>query len=103
MQHDFNETIDRKGTFCTQWDYVEDRFGEKDLLPFSISDTDFGCPPEILQAIQQRLQHGIFGYTRWNHSPFKDAITNWYKKDLFVQLKQLGLLIAPPSFTPFPR
>ena len=30
---EFDKIIDRKGTFCTQWDFVEDRFGQKDLLP----------------------------------------------------------------------
>ena len=44
MKPNFNEVINRKGTFCTQWDYIEDRFGEKELLPFSISDTDFLSP-----------------------------------------------------------
>ena len=38
---EFDKIIERKGTFCTQWDFVEDRFGQKDLLPFTISDTDF--------------------------------------------------------------
>ncbi|MCK1993666.1 pyridoxal phosphate-dependent aminotransferase [Peribacillus muralis] len=95
MQHDFNEKIDRRGTFCTQWDYVQDRFGEKDLLPFSISDTDFKSPPEILQAIQQRLQHGIFGYTRWNHSPFKDAITQWYKKRFVCPIQEDWITYSP--------
>lgn len=44
MGYDFDAVINRRGTFCTQWDYIEDRFGEKDLLPFSISDTDFRRP-----------------------------------------------------------
>lgn len=80
MQYDFDVINNRKGTFCTQWDFVEDRFGEKDLLPFSISDTDFLCPPEILQTIHDRLHHGIFGYTRWNHSQYKNSIIHWFKK-----------------------
>ena len=41
MKYNFDEVNNRLGTYCTQWDYIEDRFGEKDLLPFSISDTDF--------------------------------------------------------------
>ena len=32
MKYDFDEVIERRGTYCTQWDYIEDRFGEKDLL-----------------------------------------------------------------------
>lgn len=38
---DFSQEVDRRGTWCTQWDYVADRFGEADLLPFTISDMDF--------------------------------------------------------------
>ena len=44
MKYDFDEVIERRGTYCTQWDYIEDRFGEKDLLPFSISDPDPQLP-----------------------------------------------------------
>ena len=47
MKYDFDEVIERRGTYCTQWDYIEDRFGEKDLLPFSISDTDFRIPNRL--------------------------------------------------------
>ncbi len=38
---DFSTVVDRHGTWCTQWDYVADRFGAADLLPFTISDMDF--------------------------------------------------------------
>ena len=34
---DFSTVVDRHGTWCTQWDYVADRFGAADLLPFTIS------------------------------------------------------------------
>ena len=53
MKYDFDEVIERRGTYCTQWDYIEDRFGEKDLLPFSISDTDFRIPKPISDTIQK--------------------------------------------------
>ena len=51
---DFNEVIDRHGTYCTQWDYAADRFGSSDVIPFSISDADFSVPDEILTAIKSR-------------------------------------------------
>ena len=44
MKYDFNEVHNRLGTYCTQWDYIQDRFNKKDLIPFSISDTDFIIP-----------------------------------------------------------
>ena len=46
----FDKKVDRLGTYCTQWDYVEDRFGKKDLLPFTISDMDLEFPFEILTS-----------------------------------------------------
>jgi glucose-like phosphotransferase system IIB component len=44
---DFSTPVDRHGTWCTQWDYVADRFGAADLLPFTISDMDFATAPCI--------------------------------------------------------
>lgn len=37
---DFDKVVDRHGTWCTQWDYIADRFGRGDLQPFTISDMD---------------------------------------------------------------
>ena len=85
---DFNKFIDRRGTYCTQWDYIEDRFGKgsKDITPFSISDMDFQSPEPIIEDLNKILKHGVFGYSRWNHNEFKSSITNWYKKryDTFI-------------------
>ncbi len=44
----FDKVKDRRGTYCTQWDYVKDRFGKDDLLPFTISDMDLESPKEIV-------------------------------------------------------
>lgn len=76
---DFSTPIDRHGTWCTQWDYIADRFGSADLLPFTISDMDFATAPCILAALQQRLQHGVLGYSRWQHEDFLGAVRHWYQ------------------------
>ena len=91
----FNEQIDRKGTYCTQWDYIEDRFGKNDLLPFTISDTDFKVPTGVEVALQERLRHPIFGYTRWNHTDFKSAVTHWYKERFGHQIDEDWLVYSP--------
>lgn len=95
MKTDFDIVYNRKGTFCTQWDYIEDRFGEKDLLPFSISDMDFQVPKEVLHAIEKRAEHGIFGYTRWNHEAFKNAVCSWYKKRFEYEPDQKQIVYSP--------
>lgn len=91
----FDEIVNRQGTYCTQWDYIEDRFGEKDLLPFSISDMDFRSPPEIMESLQNRLQHGVFGYTRWNHTSYKEAIQNWYQKRFASEINEEWVVYSP--------
>ena len=53
----FDDIKDRRGTYCTQWDYIKDRFGKEDLLPFTISDMDLESPDEIAEALIKRINH----------------------------------------------
>lgn len=92
---DFDTVVNRKGTFCTQWDYVQDRFGVADLLPFTISDTDFALPDEVMTALKDRLQHPVFGYTRWNHETFKQSILHWYEKRFTSYLTPEDIVYSP--------
>ncbi|MEI5994249.1 MalY/PatB family protein [Candidatus Enterococcus mansonii] len=92
---DFDKVVDRKGSFCTQWDYVADRFGQADLLPFTVSDTDFAVPKEITATLQQRISHPVFGYTRWNHNVFKDSIHYWYHTRFDYQLNRDWIIYSP--------
>lgn len=91
----FDKIVNRKGTYCTQWDFAVDRFGKNDVLPFSISDMDFQSPPEILQAINEHLRHGIFGYSRWNHVPYKSAIAHWYKTRFSANMLEEWVVYSP--------
>ena len=94
-QFDFSTPIDRHGTWCTQWDYVEDRFGAPDLLPFTISDMDFATAPCILDAVQHRLQHGVLGYSRWKNEAFLSAIHHWYQQRFAVDADMTQLVYGP--------
>ncbi|MFF0062594.1 MalY/PatB family protein [Streptomyces sp. NPDC005279] len=78
MSYDFDTPVDRHGTWSVQWDGVADRFGRDGLLPFTISDMDFASPPEVLDALKRRIEHGIFGYTDWRHEDFLSAIRDWF-------------------------
>lgn len=92
---DFNKSINRLGTFCTQWDYVEDRFGKSDLLPFTISDMDLESPNEISEALISRINHKVYGYSRWNHDEFKCSIVNWYKKRFNYEFDKSYVVYSP--------
>ncbi|MBC1227171.1 MalY/PatB family protein [Listeria booriae] len=93
--YDFNKVINRKNTYCTQWDYIQDRFGVADLLPFSISDTEFQVPKPVLTAVQERVVHGVFGYSRWNHDAFKSSVTNWYAERFQADFDSEWVLYSP--------
>lgn len=57
---DFDGVIDRRGTQSLKWD----KYGDKDILPLWVADTDFQAAPAILEALHQRIDHGVFGYSR---------------------------------------
>ena len=91
----FDEIKDRRGTYCTQWDYVKDRFGKEGLLPFTISDMDLESPEEIVEALVKRINHKIFGYSRWNHDDFKNSIESWYKKRFSCEINKDWIVYSP--------
>ncbi|QLY81398.1 MalY/PatB family protein [Clostridium intestinale] len=95
MKYNFDEVINRKGTYCTQWDYIEDRFNKKDLLPFSISDTDFKIPRPITDKLKEVMNHEIYGYTRWNHHDFKGAIADYYERRFKCFINEDWILYSP--------
>ncbi|MEU0137965.1 MalY/PatB family protein [Streptomyces sp. NPDC006296] len=77
-RYDFDTVIDRRGTWCVQWDGVAERFGMDGLLPFTISDMDFETAPEVLAALRARLEHGVLGYTTWQQDDFLSAVAHWH-------------------------
>ncbi|POP47173.1 transcriptional regulator [Superficieibacter electus] len=92
---DFSTPVDRHGTWCTQWDYVADRFGAADLLPFTISDMDFATAPCILDALHARLEHGVLGYSRWKNDQFLAAVAHWYASRFNSQIDIQQLVYGP--------
>ena len=58
----FDEAIDRTRTSSVKWD----KYANQDILPMWVADMDFRSPPEIVEALRHRIDHGIFGYT---HAP----------------------------------
>ena len=57
---DFDKPVDRRQTQSLKWD----KYGDKDVLPLWVADTDFEAAPCIIDAMQQRIAHGVFGYSR---------------------------------------
>lgn len=63
MTYNFNQIIDRRGSGDLKHGVLKKRYGRDDLLPLWVADMDFETPPFITEALQQRLQHSLYGYT----------------------------------------
>lgn len=56
---DFDRLIDRTMTSSDKWQ----KYAGTDILPMWVADTDFQSPPAVIEALNQRIGHGVFGYT----------------------------------------
>ncbi len=53
----FQHRLDRRSTESVKWN----RF-EEDVLPMWVADMDFLCPPQVIEVLKARVEHGVFGY-----------------------------------------
>lgn len=58
MRYDFDEPVERRGTWSSRWERYPG-----DVIPLWVADTDFRAPPAVLAAISRRVAHGVFGYS----------------------------------------
>lgn len=75
MEYDFSRPTDRRGTDSYKWDSAP----EADIIPLWVADMDFETFPGITEALQRRVAHGIFGYTRVPEA-YYEAVCRWFKK-----------------------
>ena len=75
MEYDFSIPTDRRDTDSYKWDSAP----EADIIPLWVADMDFETFPAITEALQRRVAHGIFGYTRVPEA-YYEAVCRWFKK-----------------------
>ena len=119
MQFNFDELIDRRSSGSIKWHYYNE-----DVLPMWVADMDFRSPQPVIDALQQRVDHGVFGYAH-DVPGLKEAILSWLKEHYNWQVRaedivyvpgvvpgfnmaaqsltqpNLGLLIQTPVYMPF--
>ena len=93
----FDQPVDRRGTACEKWDCIAQREGAE-LLPMWVADMDFRCADEIMQAIQARAAHPVFGYTEQTASAVQAMLAFW-KRRHGVQLTKEQQLLLPCVIT----
>lgn len=74
--YNFDCVVDRHDTYATKFEEMDRKFGRHDLLPFWIADMDFQACPAIIDALRNRLNHTVLGYTT-PPDEFWSSITSW--------------------------
>ena len=75
-QYDFDKIIDRRGTGAVKTDVLKSVFGKEDLLALWVADMDFETPDFIIDALKERMEHPVFGYTI-EPEDYRPAICDW--------------------------
>jgi cysteine-S-conjugate beta-lyase len=84
----FDQIVDRRHTGAAKWDF----FG--DALPLWVADMDFRAPEPILEALRQRVEHGVFGYTM-PPAELNEAIRAWLLKRHGWQVSEEAIIYTP--------
>ncbi len=93
MAYDFS-LVDRKGTDCLKFDFTRERGHRDDCLSYWVADMDFKTAPEILTALHNRIDHGIFGYTNIKEHYFS-AVADWMKIHHHYTVQRQWLVETP--------
>jgi len=97
-QYDFDTIYPRKNTACFKYDALQFRFQTENVIPLSVADMDFAAPPEVLEAMQTRLQHPIFGYNFRSKSYYQSFI-DWIQSKHNWAIKRDWLCDVPGVVT----
>lgn len=94
IQYDFDKIIDRSGSGDLKHEVLQERYGRSDLLPLWVADMDFETPRFITDALRQRLEHSLFGYTVVPDALWT-SITQWIQDHHQWDVKREWLTYIP--------
>lgn len=92
--YNFDREIDRKKTNSLKYDFAVERGRDVDVLPLWVADMDFQAPKPVLDALQNAVSHGIFGYSEVKGEYF-DALYRWFDSRFDWQPKSEWLVKTP--------
>jgi cystathionine beta-lyase len=90
QQYDFDAIIDRSNTGSEKWN----KYKGKDIIPLWVADMDFRSPPELIKALHERVEHGVFGYS-YPEPPLVEVVTSALVRDYDWQIDPEWLVWLP--------
>ena len=90
----FDNTVSRKNTNCAKWDEIIDEYGIEDLIPLTVADMDYRVAPEIINAVIEAANHGIYGYTNVSER-YIELSKIWAERNYNFSPKQEWIVYCP--------
>ena len=79
--------VERKGTYSLKWDALDKRFGNADLISMWVADMEIKAPKEVIEALKERCEHGVFGYS-YVSDEYYNSVINWLKEKHNYEIKK---------------
>jgi cysteine-S-conjugate beta-lyase len=105
VRYNFDEIIDRKGTNALNTDGFKDYifkssdmvfpYADDEFIRMWVADMEFATPPEVIQAVKDRLDKRIFGYTKIFDPNYYLTVTNWTQRQYNWTFEKEHLVTSP--------
>lgn len=93
MKYDFDEQIDRRNTNSAKFDEMDALFGS-DVMHLGVADMDYRSPKPIIEAMQNIIEKGVFGYTIWPEN-YEELVSQWMKRRYEQETKTEWVVFSP--------
>ena len=94
MKINFDEWNERRNTNCGKWDTMDKKYQKEGMLHLGVADMDFRSPKQIIDAFQDILDKGIFGYTDLSDR-FYENIRQWMKQKHQAEVTREEIVFCP--------
>ncbi|MDJ0753087.1 MAG: MalY/PatB family protein [Ardenticatenaceae bacterium] len=106
MSLDLNKIHPRHGTNSVKWEFIwRDEIleqgdhahpsqGDQQILPMWVADMDFRCPEPVIEALHERVSHGLFGYSAPTDEYFS-TIIDWTSSRYGWEIEKEWIKLTP--------
>ena len=91
---DFDTVINRKDTLSLKFDFAKRRGLPPDVLPLWVADMDFKTSSYVLEALQDVVNHGVFGYSE-TLMPYYEVVRDYFLRKYNYDFSEREMLKSP--------
>ena len=85
----FDRVIERRGSDSIKWNFFD-----PDVIAMWVADMDFRSPQAIIDALQKRVEHGIFGYPK-EPRQLRNVVVDWILHRYNWKVSRSSLVFLP--------